>query len=45
VSEEALNAALENDYGGFLDARSKTLQNDDLELCGQPETSEETEPT
>jgi hypothetical protein len=43
VSEEALSAALENDYERFLDARSKTLQAHALELCGEPETAEEPE--
>jgi len=36
VSEEALNAALKNDYEGFLDAQSETLQKHALELCGEP---------
>ena len=40
VSEEALNAALENDYDGFLNARSTTLQKHALELCGETDTDE-----
>lgn len=36
VSEEALNAALKNDYEGFLDAQSETLQKHALDLCGEP---------
>lgn len=35
VSEDALDAALQNDYEGFLEARSKTLQKHALELCGE----------
>jgi hypothetical protein len=29
-----------NDYDGFLDARSKTLQKHALELCGETHTGE-----
>ena len=37
VSEQALDAALQNDYDAFLHARSITLQKHALELCGEAE--------
>jgi hypothetical protein len=40
VSEEALDAALNNDYEGFLNARSNTLQDHALDLCGETESGE-----
>ena len=42
VSEDALEAALADDYDGFLTARSATLQARALELCGEePATPED----
>jgi hypothetical protein len=43
VSEEALAAALENDYEGFLNARSKTLQKHALSLCGESQDGDSSE--
>ncbi|OBB85148.1 hypothetical protein A5760_08900 [Mycobacterium colombiense] len=44
VSEEALDAALSNDYERFLTARSKTLQDHALRLCGEIESGETKDP-
>ncbi|WP_445166795.1 GmrSD restriction endonuclease domain-containing protein [Mycolicibacterium sp. Dal123E01] len=43
VSEEALAAALADDYDGFLTARSATLQARALELCGETQITDEAE--